>query len=197
MEISRKEIKRQIFHLFLGIFLVILLHYNLLNKISFFIIVTIAVFICFISKKMKIPGVYWFFKNFERDIDIIHFPGRGALLFLTGAFIVVLLFPKDIAMASILILALGDSVSHLVGKFGGIRHPFNDKKFLEGSLAGTIIAFIGAVLILNNSIEAALGAITAMVAEGFNIEFGKKKIDDNLIIPLISAASIWVIRLFL
>ena len=40
-------------------------------------------------------------------------------------------------MPAIMILALGDSISHMFGvRFGKTMHPLTDKKFLEGSIAG-------------------------------------------------------------
>ena len=49
-------------------------------------------------------------------------------MYFIGAIISLFLFEKQIALASIMILALGDSFCHL-GKFGNLKHPFNDLKF--------------------------------------------------------------------
>ena len=192
--ISKKELKRQLFHALFGLAIVILLFFNILNKISLFVLLILSIIICIVSKKRKIPGIYWFLDKFEREEDILKFPGKGALFYLISSFIVVLLFSKDIAMASILILALGDSVSHVVGKFGSIKHPFTDKKFLEGFIAGVIISFIVSYIILNNALEAGIASFMAMFVEGLEVQFKKNKIDDNLLIPVIAGFVIWVVR---
>ena len=195
MSIAKKELKRLLLNLGFGVIIVILLYFDLLNKISFSVVIIAAIAVSMVSKRKKIPGIYWFLEKFERETDLIHFPGKSALLYLISSFVVFLLFEKDIAMASILILALGNSISHLVGRFGSMKHPFTDNKFLEGFIAGLILAFIGAYVILNNALEAGLGAFIAMLVEGFEVKFKGKKIDDNLMIPIVAGVVIWIVRL--
>ncbi len=197
MMITKKEIKRQLFHIMFGIILALLVNIGILNKITMGIILIIAFVLCYISRRMKIPGVYWFLDKFEREEELIKNPGKGAFFYLVGSYLAVLLFSKDIAIASIVILALGDSISHLVGRFGSIPHPFTDKKFLEGILAGVIAGFIGAVIVLGNGLEAGLGALIAMLAESFDIKIKRYKIDDNLFIPILAGTVIWLIRVFI
>ena len=106
------------------------------------------------------------------------------------------LFEKDIAMAAIIILALGDSFSRLIGPFGKIKHPFNDKKFLEGVIAGMVAAALGAMLLVK-PLEAIAASFFAMLLEGVNLRLFKFKIDDNITIPLIAGFVIWLIRFLL
>ena len=114
-------------------------------------------------------------------------------MYLIGALLAVILFEKDIALAAIIILALGDSFSRLIGPFGKIKHPFNNTKFLEGVIAGIIAAFLGAILFVKPS-EAIIASFFAMMLEGVNLRLGKFKIDDNITIPLIAGGVIWLIR---
>ncbi len=192
--LSRKEIKRQIFHLLLGLILAFLIYVGLINRLTMGLLLAAAYLVHIISKKKKIPGIYWFLDKFEREEDLIKNPGKGAFYYLAGSSVAVLLFPKDIAIASILILAIGDSISHLIGKFGSIKHPFSDKKFLEGFIAGVIMTFISSYVILGSAIEAALGSVTAMGIEGLDIRLKDQKIDDNLLIPVVAACVIWLTR---
>jgi dolichol kinase len=195
--ISQLERRRQFIHMLSGVVLGLLLYLGILNKITAPILFLIGSLICWRCKQNRIPVIYSFLRYFEREKDLEKFPGKGALFFLGGATLVILLFPKDIALASILILAFGDSVSHLVGRYGSIKHPFNSKKYVEGSVAGAVVAFIAAFVILNNPIEAGLAAVLAMFVEGLNIELWEKKVDDNLLVPLVSGVVIWVLRFFL
>ena len=192
--IQKKELRRQLFHILFGLIIVILIFFSILNKITFTLLLIAAVVICIVSRRRKIPGIYWFFKTFERDIETIHFPGKGALFFLIGSYIVLMLFPKDIAMASITILTFGDAISHIVGCYGSMKNPLCRKKYLEGFIAGFITSFIFSYPILHNVLEAAIASFVGMVAESIEIGKQDRRVDDNLVMPLAAAVSIWVVR---
>ena len=103
---------------------------------------------------------------------------------------------REVAMASIMILALGDSVSHLYGlHYGKINHPLSSTKFLEGTIAGFIAGFIGAFVFLPWH-EAFFASLAAMIVEAVEIKIGTEQVDDNLIIPVVAGAVVWLIRLF-
>ena len=89
-------------------------------------------------------------------------------------------------VASIMILALGDSFSHIVGKFfGRTRQPFS-VKLLEGTFAGIVAGFCGAVFFVPVW-EAFFAATIAMLLEAVELRFFAFRIDDNLYIPAASA----------
>ncbi|MBI2208313.1 hypothetical protein HYU50_02355 [Candidatus Woesearchaeota archaeon] len=184
------EAKRQLFHMFLGTAIVALLIYGLLNKTHIFFLIIIGIIVSFLSKKHKIPVIYWFLKNFDREKDLKSFPGKGVIFYLIGVFLALSFFPLDIAMPAILVLAFGDSVSHLFGvRYGRIKHPFSDKKFIEGMIAGFIAAFIGSLAFLAWH-EALIASFFAMLAESIEIKIGAEQVDDNIIIPLVAAIAI-------
>jgi dolichol kinase len=115
------------------------------------------------------------FKNHERVDEI---PMNGIITFILGAFLASILFSKEIAIASIIVLALGDSISTLVGKFYG-KHklPINPNKSWEGSLAFFFMSFF----ILTSFVtflEAFMISMLVTVVEMI------PRIDDNLSIPL-------------
>jgi len=203
--IERKETERQIVHIIFGLVIVLLLYFDFLNAYSLAIVTIIAFVLFYLARKYKIFIFYNILERLERKEDLINFPGKGPLFYLIGSFFVVAFFEKDIAMASIIILALGDSIPYIVGaKFRKIKSPFNDKKYLEGSFAGFLAAFVGASLILwvadaDASIgfivlQAFFASLVAMIAEGIDIKIKLKKIDDNLIVPIVAAITIWVLR---
>ena len=106
------------------------------------------------------------------------------------------LFDRDIALASIMILALGDSISHLVGeKYGRIKNIFNWKgtKLLEGTLAGTFAGFLGAAQFVSWQ-TAFVASFAAMVAEVIKIDFNDNTLDDNLVVPLIAGTVMFLIK---
>ena len=195
MKINNFEWNRQLFHIFLGIFIVLLLKYGLIDGKIFLIIILIGLVLSYLSRYSRIPVIYWLLKKFERKNEIKTFPGKGMNFYLIGCYISLILFSKEIAMASIMVLALGDSISHLYGlHFGKIKHPLSNKKFLEGTIAGFIFGFIGALAFLPWH-EAVIASLAAMIVEAIEIKIGTQQVDDNLVIPFVAGASVWAVRI--
>lgn len=194
-KLTEFEFNRQAFHMLLGIIIVLLLRYSFIDNNLILISILAGFILSFLSRKIKIPVIYGFLQKFERKKDLQRFPGKGIIFYLIGIYISLLLFPKEIAMASIMILALGDSVSHLYGLYyGKMRHPLSEKKFLEGTIAGFIAGFLGALIFLP-WLEAFFASLAAMIVEAIEIKIGTEQVDDNLIIPAIAGAVVWVARL--
>ena len=169
MEVNKFEWNRQLFHIFLGIVIVALLVYDLIDKNKILIFIIIGISLSCLSRRINIPVITQLLKKFERREYTKKFPGKGIIFYFIGVFIALLSFPKDIAMASIMVLALGDSVSHLYGlHFGKTKHPLSKKKFVEGTIAGIIFGFIGAFVFLPWW-EALLASSAAMIVEAIEI----------------------------
>jgi len=104
----------------------------------------------------------------------------GATYILWSVVATVALYRRDLAVAALAFIVVGDTLAALIGrKFG--RHKFG-RKSLEGSLAclaGTVlVALVAPGLALSTAL---LGAFVATVAEAFS-----GPIDDNVSVPLIS-----------
>lgn len=193
--IKSLEIRRQLFHLFLGAGIVLLYYFNLIDPLMVFVAVVLGGFICLLCKRIKVPIFDFFLRNFEREEQRKIFPGRGTLFFFVGVLLVMKLFEKDIALAAIMVLALGDSVSHLVGEsLGKTKNVFNgkSKKLLEGTIAGVLGGFLGAIFFVPFP-EAFLGSLGAMIAEVLEFEMNGKSIDDNLIVPLVAGTVMFLV----
>ena len=175
------EFRRQIFHAVFGLVLVSLIYFDYLNLIYLLYLLLIGLIISLIYMKREINAIKWFLDRFDRKEGI---PGRGAITFLIGTVLSLLLFEKDVALASIMILSLGDSIGHL-GRFGRIKHPFNENKYIEGVLAGILAGGIGAAIFVGFSI-AFFGSLIAMIFESFEVEVIGMKLDDNIMIPIIA-----------
>ena len=198
LKINEFEINRQVFHIFLGVLLVVLLLYNIVNEKIILVIILIGLLLSYVIKKtdIKVPVIHFLLKKFERKQDFENFPGKGIAFYLIGAYISLILYPKEIAMASIMVLAFGDSISHICGlHFGKIKHPLSRTKFLEGTLAGFVAGFTGALFFLR-PIEALFASMAAMIMESIEIKIGAQQVDDNLVVPLVAGAVVWIIRLF-
>ena len=196
MEINKFEWNRQLFHIFLGICIVALLVYDFIDKKIILAAIIVGMAISYLSKKTRLPVIHDLLEIFERKEDRQKFPGKGIIFYFIGVYASLLVFPKDIALASIMVLALGDSISHLYGlHFGRIRHPLSKTKFLEGTIAGFVFGFIGALVFLPWR-EALTASLAAMIVESIAIKIGTQQIDDNLIIPFVAGAAVWLIRFF-
>lgn len=190
------EWNRQIFHIFLGMFIVLFLKFGFIDKNLILIIILIGLILSYLSKKIKVPIVYELLDKFEREEELKKFPGKGMLFYFIGIYIALSLFSKEVAMASIMVLALGDSISHLYGlHFGKIKHPLSKTKFLEGTIAGFCFGFIGALVFLPWH-EAFFASLAAMIIEAIEIKIGAEQVDDNLIVPFVAGATVWITRLF-
>tara|TARA_Y100000310_G_C20487438_1_gene717527 strand:+ start:171 stop:767 length:597 start_codon:yes stop_codon:yes gene_type:complete len=196
--LTNKEIGRQIIHILAALLAVVLIYYNILSSLSIFLLIVIGILASFLVKRIRLPFFSWFLDNFERENMKKKFPGKGLIFFFIGVLLVLKLFDKDIALASIMILGLGDSVSHLFGaRFGKIRNIFNGdgRKLLEGTLAGTVTGFLGAVFFVSVPL-AFFASLAAMVAEVIKIDFNEHTLDDNLVVPLIAGTVMFLLRYY-
>src|SRR3989338_2983177 len=196
--LTTQEINRKLFHIVVGIITVALIYYEILSPLAIFLLIIIGTIISFLAKRVHIPVISWFLDRFERPDERHTFPGRGVIFFFVGVLLVLKLFDKDIALASIMILSLGDSVSHLFGaQFGQIKNIFNgkSKKLLEGTIIGTMTGFLGAMFFVPIP-EAFLGSLIAMIAEVIQIDFNEQTVDDNLIVPLVAGTVMFLLRRF-
>jgi dolichol kinase len=177
------ETKRQFIHMSGVAFPFYVLYAGLAASISTFLFLVVAgLIISYGYKKgVRFPVISDIVDKTERADVVDEFPGKGALTFFFGSLLTLLLFGSDISVASaaIIILALGDSFSTLVGKRYG-RHKifYSPLKSIEGTIGGFVPAFIGAAIFVPAPV-ALVGAFVGMAVETLSI-----KIDDNIIIPV-------------
>ena len=183
------DYKRKLMHFFMGISFVYVMHseidfikYKLELIMAALLLFTLA--LSLIAKSLRPKPLMDILKHFDKPEDLKVFPAKGAVYYLIGALITILLFDRDIASASILILAVGDPLAHVFGMYyGKTKLLINDKKVLEGTLAGTFFATIAASFIVPFPISF-FGAAFGMIAEAFELEF--LNLDDNFFIPVVA-----------
>lgn len=186
-----KEIKRQSLHLLFGMALVILYYFEHISARDVFFMLIAGILVFFINKNKKIKYLEFFIKHFERA-DNNH-EGLGVLTYMLGAFLTMLIFGsnKNLVCASLVVLAIGDSVSPIVGiHLGKIKFKYSEKK-IEGIIAGIIASSVIASLFITWYI-AFIAASVAMIFEAFDYS-----VDDNISIPLISASVIFILQIWL
>lgn len=174
----KTEIERQMMHFLVGLGTIAMLFIfsrPFTAGAVFFVLLAGTLMINARLQKVRIPFVEWFVERFERE-NII-FSGFGSACYAAGA-LIPLVFLNDVnqVAACILILAVGDGLSTLVGKGGRHKLPHNRGKTLEGALAFFIGSLPSVLFIGMPGIP--LAALAAIVE---TIDF---KIDDNLVVPI-------------
>lgn len=114
----------------------------------------------------------------------------GATFVCLSFLVVVFFFPREIAVAAMLFLALGDTVAEIAGKNWGHRKYFG--RSLEGMGGFFLVAFPLAWIVLQDWCIAGMGAALGALVEFFSIG-----IDDNLTVPIGSAIALWALTLFM
>ena len=182
------ELRRQIAHLCIGAMIVVLLKLQLVTGYILLGITAAGGIMVLVARKIRIPVFHDVLEFFERPHHIMRFPGRGSFFLVLGAALSTLIFDHYIAMAAIMIMAVGDSVTNIVGRhFGSIQNPFNAKKNIEGT-AWAIACSTLAALFFVPFVPALIASSVSMAVE--SIDLGVKRfeieIDDNVVIPLVA-----------
>jgi dolichol kinase len=125
----------------------------------------------------------------------------GTPFYVGSVLLSVIIFPKSIAVLSILFLAIGDPTSSIFGIMWGDLGPrFSNGKSLIGTAAGMgiccVITFVYLVIDDVPPVPSLLIALAGGLAGG-GAEMIPLDIDDNFSIPLVSGLALWVAYLFL
>jgi dolichol kinase len=190
------ELKRKAFHIVLGLTLITLILFNLIGFKTLLTITILGGITILLSKKYKLPIITSFLKHFERKEDKDRFPGKGAFLLFLGFTITVKIFPKETALAALMILTIGDPIAHLAGRtLGRTKNPLSLHKLAEGSLIAVIVAFLCALPFVH-PIHALIAAFFAMLVESIEFNLHHELLDDNLLIPLVAGLTISILKAF-
>lgn len=185
---SKLELRRQIAHLLIGMLIVFLMELKLMTPNILIITLLVGAIISIIYRYRPIPLIHEILLAFERPKDIATFPGRGPFFLILGSLLAMLLFPIDIAKGAITVLAVGDSISHLVGRyFGKTKVPFSENKMLEGTVVAIVLSTFTALLFVDFP-KAFLASLITISVESVYPEKISRYLDDNLVIPLLAGA---------
>jgi len=130
----------------------------------------------------RVPLLSNFTLKLSRSNERNHFITPPVFL-AVGIILVLLIFPRNIAYASIAIVAIGDPLAAYVGGRFGRRRV--GRKSLEGFAIGTFAAFALTLFLVPPSIGA-IGSIAGMILELAGV------LDDNLTIPLGSGTAMYL-----
>lgn len=172
------ELRRKLFHLFFGLFLIILLLHSGRTDLIIFLgtVLILGIMMILLMKKgRRIPIADWLEETFEREN--VRFPGYGAFWYVLGALLLSFFLDNGSEIAAgIVTLAAGDSAATIFGILGSHRLPHNRRKTWEGSIAFFVFSLPACLFV--GWAGAALAAIGATV-EGL-----PTPADDNLLVPI-------------
>jgi len=177
---------RRIFHAVNGTVLVLLLWATALPDRTIFL--ALGTLLCALllmdGVRLAIPEAN---RLFFRGFALLASPREVTRLasstwYLLGILLTLILFPRDIALGAILVLALADPSASYVGRRWGNRRVGGGT--VEGSLAFTLVAF-GALTFWAPWPDALVAALVTAA-----VEVIPWPIDDNLSVPLTAAGTL-------
>jgi len=130
----------------------------------------------------RLPWMSKFTMKMSRPNEMNHFITPPVFL-AVGIILVLLIFPRSIAYASIAIVAVGDPLAAYAGGRFGRSHI--GRKSLEGFAFGTLVAFALTLFLVPASVGA-IGSIVGMIVELAGV------LDDNLTIPVSSGTAMYL-----
>ncbi len=183
--ILKQEIIRKFIHISSGIVISVL--YTFSEKDLLIISLLFTLFIILFLEVLRFRGMVSV--PFLRDREKKKIGGHA--FFMLGAFISILLFDKQIAIASILMLAIGDAASGLAQAVKR-RTLDREEAYKRGIKPPDVIlimlsvSFLVGYYTIDSLTIAISGAIGATIADGVHLRIYGISIDDNLTIPLYS-----------
>lgn len=202
---SRRNIQwtRKCGHAGLGLFFLYLIKYSQLPHALVIGVVTGFMVWGFSLETLRhmSPRVnHWvcaFFKPMMREREKTGI--NSGIFYMTSMLLVYWCFPLDVGMLTMLFIALGDPIAGIIGVYLG-RHRLSDHVSLEGTLACfaacAMLAFVCALWLFDTLHLTPLPAVVFSLiagAIGALAESSFKKLDDNLVMPLISAPLLWLL----
>lgn len=127
---------------------------------------------------------------------------NSAIFYIISMAFVYILFPLNVTVLAMLFIAIGDPIASIVGiKWG--RRKLSSHVSLEGFLACTgscaLLAFVSAGYLFNVHLALIPLLLFSLIAGfvGALAEASLKKLDDNLVMPILSAPALWgLMKLF-
>ena len=130
----------------------------------------------------SVRSIYnYFFKKVTRDFESHRLTGASYVMI--GSLVVLTFFESRICIPALLIMSFSDSAAAIIGKKYGKTKIFN--KTLEGSFAFLITSFIIVIFFIPD-INFTFSMIAILVSTIVEL-MPKSNLDDNLLIPIVSA----------
>lgn len=187
MELIRKAV-----HVVMGILIVLLVQNGILSPAVLGLLTLVLLALVFYNYQYEKELITRILAINRADARI---PGLDVLAFFVGSWVVLVIFQNhiEIAFASIMVLAFADPVAHIISSgFGGKKGAVSKTSYLEGTIAGTVVGALAAWVYVD-FLPALIAAGVAMFIEAGELKIAEHYIDDNLTIPVVTGAVLWVI----
>jgi len=189
-----KHIGRKLYHLFGGLGLLSLYYLlgrqNALVCYGLLFLVVLAVDIT----RLRVPAFNQFIQtrlsSFIRKNEANKITGTAP--YVLGIGLTLLFYGTDIATAAICFLAFGDVAATTVGERYGRTKIVGDKS-LEGTLAFAVIAVASGLALPLVGVHLAPGLIAAGSFVAAGVELVPLRVNDNLVIPVVSGGAMELI----
>ena len=190
---------RKTWHCGMGVFMVLVYALGLPKSASIAVLViALSVFLTAEYARLRFPrlnavAIKWW-GPIMRSSEVNRVSGTP--FYIASVLLSIAVFPKPIAILSILFLAIGDPISSIFGILWGDLGPrFSNGKSLIGTAAGMgICCIITFVFLLLNQVSPFNSMCIALAGglAGGGAEMLPLEIDDNFSIPLVSGLALWV-----
>lgn len=180
----KREIQRKFIHFLSAIIPIIILIIGRDKSLIYLgIIAVLFLLLDFFKSRIGFLGsIYcYFFGEVIRENEIKDFTGASWVL--TGCFLTLLIFPLYTAVFGMFVMSICDSFAAIIGKSAGSVNIFG--KTLEGTI-GFILSGFALILVL--PFVSPVWGITAVISASIIELSPYPKINDNLSIPIVSAA---------
>ena len=180
----RQALPRAIFHAALGIIIIFFVYYLPRTPV---LIVMACCAVAFLAvdiarfKQVALKGIFsrWLATFLRKSEDRRL---TGASYFLLGCLITTLAFPKEISVAAILFLSLGDPAAALVKRWKG--RVWWGTKSLEGNIACLVVCLLAGAFVIGFLGKPAAGAVIAGAVFAALFQGIPIPVNDNLTIPI-------------
>ncbi|MBN1540241.1 MAG: hypothetical protein JW939_08870 [Candidatus Thermoplasmatota archaeon] len=186
-------IRRKVFHMAVGLtFLLSIISFDR-TRWFFLAVLGLGLVLTFLMEKRPIRVLNWFLSRYDKTTDVI--PGQGPITFFTGVLLAWFVFGGDAAALGVAALMFGDPMAYVMGKsIGGPSLPWNGRKTVSGSLSFAVVTTV-VVSVVWGPITGIVTGIAGALAESLPLP-NRVLTDDNVIIPVMVAAVVFVTSLF-
>jgi diacylglycerol kinase (CTP) len=192
------HLARKIWH-FCGVIFIAICYHNLSRVMALQVLTVVSSFFIFADLYRQRSAsfnnfIMYFGKHIMRDSERNGVAGTTFLLL--GVLLIVAIFPPSVVVLSLLFLAVADPIASYFGiRFG--RDRLIGRKTLQGSMAAFFACtFVSAGYFFTHNmmtdrilIVSILSGFIGAVAEVFPVG----NLDDNLVLPVVSSALLWIV----
>ena len=193
------HLARKIWHCGMGVFMALVYGIGLSKPISVTILLVFFVFATgFEYARLRVPSFNKIAIRVMGPLMRSHEVDKisGTPFYIGSVLLSIIIFPKMIAILSILFLAIGDPISSIFGILWGNLGPrFANGKSLIGTAAGMgICCIITFITMIMNSVSPGAAFLISLAGglAGGGAEMLPLEIDDNFSIPIVSGLALWV-----